>query len=78
MRAVFSYDVIMDAIKMILAGGHITMVETIAERLAETVLLHERVRAVRVQVEKLDVAPGAVGVTIRRERHPHARRSAPG
>jgi FolB domain-containing protein len=76
MRAVFSYDVIMDAIKMILAGGHIAMVETIAERLAETVLLHERVRRVTVQVEKLDVAPGAVGVKIRRERAPaHARRA---
>lgn len=69
MRAVFSYDVIMDAIKMILSGGHIAMVETIAERLAEGVLLHERVRSVTVQVEKLDVAPGAVGVKIRRERH---------
>ncbi|WP_036282868.1 (5-formylfuran-3-yl)methyl phosphate synthase [Methylocystis sp. ATCC 49242] len=76
MRSVFSYDVIMDAIKMILAGGHIAMVETIAERLAESVLLHERVRSVTVQVEKLDVAPGAVGVKIRRERvHEDARRS---
>ncbi|MBL1256821.1 (5-formylfuran-3-yl)methyl phosphate synthase [Methylocystis sp. Sn-Cys] len=73
MRAVFSYDVIMDAIKMILASGHVAMVETIAERLAESVLLHERVRAVTVQVEKLDVAPGAVGVKIRRERHDHKR-----
>ncbi|PPD42901.1 MAG: dihydroneopterin aldolase [Methylocystis sp.] len=77
MRAVFSYDVIMDAIKMILAGGHIAMVETIAERLAETVLLHERVRSVTVQVEKLDVAPGAVGVKIRRERHADSRRAPP-
>ena len=52
------------------------MVETIAERLAESVLLHERVRAVKVQVEKLDVAPGAVGVKIRRERHADAPPSA--
>lgn len=75
MRSIFSYDVIMDAIKMILAGGHIELVETMAERLAESVLLHERVRAVTVQVEKLDVAPGAVGVKIRRERaHEDARR----
>ncbi|WP_457795925.1 (5-formylfuran-3-yl)methyl phosphate synthase [Methylocystis sp. S23] len=77
MRAVFSYDVIMDAIKMILSGGHIAMVETIAERLAESVLLHERVRSVTVQVEKLDVAPGAVGVKIRRERHADSRRATP-
>jgi dihydroneopterin aldolase len=78
MRAIFSYDVIMDAIKMILSGGHIAMVETIAERLAETVLLHERVRRVTVQVEKLDVAPGAVGVKIQREQHAASRRSVPG
>ncbi len=68
MRSVFSYDVIMDAIKMILASGHIELAETIAERLAESVLLHSRVRGVTVQVEKLDVAPGAVGVKIRRAR----------
>jgi dihydroneopterin aldolase len=68
MRSIFSYDVVIDAIKMILAAGHIDLVETIAERLAESVLLHERVRAVNVQIEKLDVAPGAVGVRIRRER----------
>jgi dihydroneopterin aldolase len=69
MRMVFSYDVIMDAIKIILASGHIELVETIAERLAESVLLHERVRAVSVEVEKLDVAPPAsVGVRIHRGR----------
>jgi dihydroneopterin aldolase len=78
MRSIFSYDVIMDAIKMILAGGHIELVETIAERLAESVLLHERVRSVTVQVEKLDVAPGAVGVRISRARaHEEARRLQP-
>jgi len=30
-----------------------------------------------VQVEKLDVAPGAVGVKIRRERNPDPRRMKP-
>lgn len=74
MRTVFSYDVVIDAIKMILASGHIDLVETIAERLAEKVLRHERVQAVSVQVEKLDVAPGAVGVRIRREKQPETAR----
>jgi (5-formylfuran-3-yl)methyl phosphate synthase len=69
MRVVFSYDVIMDAIKIILAAGHVELVETIAERLAESVLLHERARAITIEVAKLDVAPPAsVGVSIRRER----------
>ncbi|PWB83616.1 MAG: dihydroneopterin aldolase [Methylocystaceae bacterium] len=70
MRSIFSYDVVIDAIKMILASGHIDLVETIAERLADKVLQHERVQGVTVQVEKLDVAPGAVGVRIRREKQP--------
>ncbi len=47
-----------------------------AERLAASVLTHERVRAVMVQIEKLDVAPGAVGVRIRRERPPEDRECA--
>jgi dihydroneopterin aldolase len=76
MRSVFSYDVIVDAIKVILGGGgHIVLVETIAERLAESLLLHERVRAVTVQVEKLDIIAAIVGVKIRRERaHEQTRR----
>ena len=81
MRGVFSYDVVMDAIKMILASGHVELVETMAERLAASILPHERVRAVTVQIEKLDVAPGAVGVRIRRERPPetaNARHLPPG
>jgi dihydroneopterin aldolase len=81
MRGVFSYDVVMDAIKMILASGHVELVETMAERLADSVLPHERVRAVMVQIEKLDVAPGAVGVRIRREQPPeiaNARHVLPG
>ena len=77
MRSVFSYDVIIDAIKVILGGGgHIVLVETIAERLAESLLLHERVRAVTVQVEKLDIISAIVGVKIRRERaHEQTRRA---
>ncbi len=74
MRVAFSYDVIMDAIKIILAAGHVELVETIAERLAESILLHDRARAVRVEIAKLDVAPPAsVGVAIRRERADAAR-----
>ena len=77
MRGVFSYDVIVDAIRIVLAAGHIELVETVAERVAESVLLHERVRAVEVVVEKLDVTPPAsVGVRIKRERAHHTTQSA--
>ena len=66
MRAIFSYDVILDAIRLVVGRGHIDFIETIAEDVAAIVLKHPRVRDVRVRVEKLDVVPGSVGVEIRR------------
>ncbi len=56
---VVSYDFIIDGIKAILAQGHVLLVETLAEKVAEHCLSHRRAAAVRVMVEKLDRLPGA-------------------
>jgi dihydroneopterin aldolase len=68
MRGVFSYDLIMDAIRIILDRGHIDLIETLAKELADRLLYHASVLRVKIRVEKLDVVSGAVGVEIRRER----------
>jgi dihydroneopterin aldolase len=68
MRDIFSYDVITDGIRIVVANEHIPLVETLAERIAALILGHPRVASVTVRVEKLDVGPGSVGVEIRRER----------
>jgi (5-formylfuran-3-yl)methyl phosphate synthase len=68
MRDVFSYDVIADGICMIVALGHVMLAETLAERIAALLLEHPRVVRASVRLEKLDLGPGAVGVTIERER----------
>ena len=68
MRSIFSYDVILDAIRLAVGGGHVDFVETLAEGVAAILLKHARVRSVRVNVQKLDVIKGVVGVEIRRER----------
>jgi dihydroneopterin aldolase len=68
MRDIFSYDLIVDSIRLILARGHIDLVETVAERLADALLAHPRLAAVKVRVEKLDVIDGSVGIEISRER----------
>jgi FolB domain-containing protein len=68
MRDVFSYDVITDGIRMIVALGHVVLAEALAERIAALLLEHPRVMRVSVRVEKLDLGPGAVGITIERER----------
>jgi FolB domain-containing protein len=68
MRHVLSYDVIMDAIRLVVAREHIALVEALAERIAEFLLTNPRVVSVTVRVEKLELGPGSVGVEITRQR----------
>ena len=68
MRDVFSYDVVTDGIRMIVAREHIALLEALVERVATLVLAHPRAIRARVRAEKLDVGPGGVGVEITRER----------
>lgn len=68
MRDVLSYDVIRDGIRLIAAGGHIPLVETLAERIANFVLGDARVQRVTVRVEKLQAGAGRVGIEISRQR----------
>jgi dihydroneopterin aldolase len=65
---VFSYDLITDAIRALVAEAHFDFVETLAERIGANLLSHSEARRATVKVEKLDVGPGAVGVEIVMER----------
>ena len=69
---VVSYESFVVAAREIVAEGHIPLVETLAERLAERCLADPRVRQVRIRVEKLAAFPdaGAVGIEILRPRGP--------
>ena len=57
MAEVPSYADIIDIIVALARGGHINLVETFAERIAEHVLSDKRVAAVRVVLEKLERGP---------------------
>ena len=70
MRDVVSYDLICDAIQMVLARGHVAMVETLAEEISQALLRDTQIVRTRVRVEKLDVIKGSVGIEIQRERVP--------
>jgi (5-formylfuran-3-yl)methyl phosphate synthase len=67
-RDVFSYDLITDSIRMIVADEHIPLVEMLAERISGVLLSHQRVTSVVVRVEKLEVGPGGTGVEIVRRK----------
>jgi dihydroneopterin aldolase len=66
---VVDYGAVVDGIKAILAGGHLNLVETLAERVAAFCLADPRVRVARVRIEKLKIIAEAqsVGVEIERE-----------
>jgi len=67
LHEVFSYDLITDGIRHIVAQGHVHLVETLAERIAAMVLAHPQILSVTVRVEKLEVIPGtSMGVQITR------------
>jgi dihydroneopterin aldolase len=68
--SVVDYATITKAIRAIIAGGHINLAETLAERIAEACFQDARVKTARVRVEKLHALPGAesAGVEIERER----------
>jgi dihydroneopterin aldolase len=68
LRNIVSYDLIIDAIERLVGLGHVDLLETLAERLAEEMLRHDQVIRMTVRVEKPDMARGTVGVEIVRSR----------
>lgn len=65
---VVSYEDVITGIKRMLAEGHINLVETLAEKVAELCLADTRVASARIRVEKLDVYAEAASVGIEIER----------
>ena len=66
---VVDYERLTEKIRAIVAGGHINLAETLAERIAHACFGDVRVRSARVRVEKLHAVPGAesAGVEIERQ-----------
>lgn len=67
---VVDYEGLVNGARALVASGHVQLVETLAERLAELCLADPRVVRARVMVEKLDVFTDAAsaGVEIERQR----------
>ena len=67
---VVSYETMAKGILAIADEGHVNLVETLAERIADMCFDDQRVDSVRVRIEKLDIIEnaGSVGVEIERFR----------
>lgn len=65
---VVCYERLTDAVRALVAGRHIKLLETLAEEIAAICLADERVQSVRVRIEKLDVFADAASVGVEIER----------
>ena len=69
MADVVCYEQALGRIKGIVADGHIGLVETLAERIADICLQDTRCRSARVRVEKLDAFDDVESVGVEIERY---------
>ena len=65
---VVCYEQVSDGVRRLVAEGHVNLVETLAERIADFALSDGRVQIVRVRVEKLDVFADVASVGVEIER----------
>ena len=65
---VVDYEKVADSVRRIVASGHVRLVETLAERIAEACLGDRRVHLARVRVEKLDIFADATSAGVEIER----------
>ncbi|HTW71114.1 MAG TPA: dihydroneopterin aldolase [Acetobacteraceae bacterium] len=65
---VVDYEKVVAAVRAIVAAGHVRLVETLAERIAEACLADPRVHLARVRVEKLDIFADATSAGVEIER----------
>jgi dihydroneopterin aldolase len=63
-----NYETIVARVRRIVGAGHVNLVETLAEQIAQACLEDRRVRRTLVRVEKLDVFADAASVGIEIER----------
>ena len=65
---VVSYEDIADGVRKLVASGHVNLVETLAQRIADMCFNHQRVQVVRVRIEKLAVFEDAASAGVEIER----------
>ena len=66
---VVDYEKVANAVRGIVAAGHVRLAETLAERIATACLADTRVRLARIRVEKLDIFADAASAGVEIERH---------
>jgi len=65
---VVDYEQVAATVRTIIGAGHVRLVETLAERIAEACLADRRIHLARIRVEKLDIFADATSAGVEIER----------
>ena len=65
---VVDYEAVAKQVRAIVTAGHVRLLETLAERMAEACLRDPRVQVARIRVEKLDIFADTASVGVEIER----------
>lgn len=68
-KNVVCYENVVNGIKNIVGSGHVELVETLAEKIADLNMIDQRIITVRVRVEKLQAIKDTTSVGVEIERH---------
>jgi 7,8-dihydroneopterin aldolase/epimerase/oxygenase len=68
LNRVVNYERVAQTVRQIVGAGHVMLVETLAERIAEACLADRRVEFARIRIEKLDVFADAASAGVEIER----------
>lgn len=66
--SVVCYEQVVKGARALVSSGHVHLVETLAERIADFCLQDRRVKCARIRVEKLEAVPGTASVGVEIER----------
>lgn len=77
LQRVVDYETVANQVRAIVDAGHVRLLETLAERIADSCLEDARVRIVRIRIEKLDIFADMASVGIEIERRAGGRLGAP-
>jgi 7,8-dihydroneopterin aldolase/epimerase/oxygenase len=65
---VVDYEKVARRVRSVVESGHVRLVETIAERIAQACLQDQRIRSARIRVEKLDIFADSLSAGVEIER----------
>ncbi|MBT5074194.1 MAG: dihydroneopterin aldolase [Kordiimonadaceae bacterium] len=68
-KNIVCYEKVVTGIKNIVCSGHVELVETLAEKIADFNMIDPRIVSVRVRVEKLEAIENTTSVGVEIERH---------